>query len=613
MEFLNPAALYASLLLPLLLIPYLIRGRPRRLVFSSLLLLQEFSSRPAGRRWGILRLPPLFFLQLLLLLLLILALGEPVFSVRPLNIALILDNSASMQALETQESGRKTRFGIAQDEARGLVRNFPARARVQLFLTVPTLEQAGSDDLAPSEALALISTFSPYDLGEPPVDYGEELSRLAKEKNYERIFFLTDHPVRGQSGAVKAISVGRPQENLAITSFHLTGSSFFSSQLEARVEVTNYSSKEEKVKLSLKGAGKVLSSRIDTIAPGKSVAVSFEGFPLHPTYEVELEVSDALALDNRRFAVPPRSKGLKILGISPRPEALHSLRSIPGVSLSVIAPAAYEKEEGKGHSLEIFHFSAPAVLPQNHTLFVLPPDENPLVTLERALSQPVISDWREPHLLTRYVNFALLLPTYARSLKPLSFGETIIQSPEGPLVVVMERQGFRYLVLGFDPFPYLGRKNLPVSIFTLNLLEWFYEGLGGSSTATGKPLHLRAQHEGGILVTPKEERFPITKGPSLFSRSFFQGLYQVVRGEEKEFMAVNLQDVNESDLSNPATINLREEPRVPGSRSFFFSLWPYLLLLSILLLILEWFFNPPTTQPSYASYGAAYGGARQKS
>ncbi|TAJ91201.1 hypothetical protein EPO44_14570, partial [bacterium] len=86
MEFLNPAALYSFFLLPLLLIPYLIKRRPRRLVFSSLLLLRDFPSRSLGRPWGRLYLPPIFFLQLLLLILLTLALAEPVFSVRPLKV-----------------------------------------------------------------------------------------------------------------------------------------------------------------------------------------------------------------------------------------------------------------------------------------------------------------------------------------------------------------------------------------------------------------------------------------------------------------------------------------------------------------------------------------------
>ncbi len=594
MEFLNPAALYALFLLPLLLIPYLIRGR-RRLVFSSLLLFKEFSPRSGGRPWGWLHLPPIFFLQLLLLLLLILALGEPVFSVRPLNIAIVLDNSASMQALE----GRRSRFAIALDEARDLLQGFSPRARVDLYLTVPRLERIGGDALAPGKVLGLIGTLAPYDLGEPPSGYGEGLFRLAKEKKYERIFFLTDHPSQGQGGAIRVITVGQPKENLAITSFHLARPSFTSSQLEAKVEVTSFSSKEERVKLSLKGGGKVLSTRTYTLAPRKITAASFEGFPTHSTYEAELELSDGLPLDNRRFAVLPTSRELEILGISPRPEELYSLRLIPGLSLKVISPGAYEKSQAEGHALEIFHFSAPALLPQKHALLVLPPKENPLVAVGGVLSRPVISSWSEPHPLTRYVNFALFHPAYARSLKPLSFGDPIIESPEGPLVIGIEDKGFRYLILGFDPFPYLGKENLPVSIFTLNLLGWFYEGLRGSSTATGEPLRLHGRQEDAIVVTPKAEKFPIKGGSSLFSQTFFQGLYQVDAGKEKEPRAVNLQDVRESDLSNPAPINLREESGASGSRSFFFSLWPYLLLLSILLLLLEWFLNPPLTQPGY--------------
>src|SRR5438046_5579019 len=136
MEFLNPIAFYGLLALPLLLVPYLIRRKPRRVIFSSLLLFTEISSRSSGRPWGRLRLPPIFFLQLLLLTLLILALGEPVFSVHPSNIAIVLDNSASM---ETVENG-KSRFALAKEKARGLLADLAVSGRVDLYLTVPRLE-----------------------------------------------------------------------------------------------------------------------------------------------------------------------------------------------------------------------------------------------------------------------------------------------------------------------------------------------------------------------------------------------------------------------------------------------------------------------------------------
>src|SRR5262245_8506444 len=100
MELLNPAALFGLLALPLLLLPYLIRRKPRRAIFSSLLLLVAASERPNRRPWGKIHLPWIFFLQLLLLTLLIIALSEPVLTVRPTKIAIVLDNSASMQALE---------------------------------------------------------------------------------------------------------------------------------------------------------------------------------------------------------------------------------------------------------------------------------------------------------------------------------------------------------------------------------------------------------------------------------------------------------------------------------------------------------------------------------
>lgn len=592
MEFLNPAALYALFLLPLLLVAYLIKGRPKPLVFSSLLFLREFSSRSAGRSWGTLYLPPIFFLQLLLLLLLIIALGDPVFSTRPSKIAVILDNSASMQALE----GRKTRFELALEEAQDMIRSLSSQAQVDLYLSVPRLERIGEEAMAPTRAMALIRTLSPYDLGDPPGNRGEDLPGLAKEKNYERIFFLTDHPVRGQGGTIKVVSVGQPKDNLAVTSFQLFRPSLVSSQLGAKIEVTSFSSREERMKVALKAGRKVIASRAITIAAGKTATTSFESLPSHPYFEAEIDAKDAFALDNHRYAVPPPSGGLKILGVSPQPQALQSLRSIPGVTLDVVAPEAYAKSEDRGHSLEIFRFAAPVLLPRRDALFVLPPKDNPLVALEKPLSRPVISSWRDPHPLTRYVNFALFRPNYARTFKPLFAGESIIKSPEGSLVMAFEYQGYRYLVLGFDPFPYLGHQNLPVSILTLNLLGWFYESQGRSGLATGEPLELRDPLAAGTLITPKQEKIQIRERPRVFSRTFYQGLYQVVRPGGTEFIAINLNSLKESDLNSPGPIELREEISTPGSRSFLFPLWPYILLLSILLLFLEWYFNPPVTQ-----------------
>src|SRR5712692_7435019 len=588
MEFLNPTGLYGLLALPLLLIPYLIRKRPRRVVFSSLLLFANLTASASGRPWGKLRLPPIFFLQLLLLTLLFLALGEPVFSVHPTNIAIVLDNSASMQTLENG----KSRFAWAKEKALGLLTDVGATGKVDLYLTVPSPEQINGASLDLAEAAGILSSREPYDLADVPVDYNKMLGQMAREQKYERIYLITDHPAHSQTRSIRVATVGRPMGNLALTSFQLSRSSLASARLRATAEIANFSSKDENIRINLRGGGTVLTSRELTVPAGKTSSVTFDGFSLHAYHEAEIDKRDALPLDNRRFALPPKSQELRILGISPRPQALASLRSIPGVALDMIAPDDYQKADRSRYNLEIFHFAFPAVLPQNPALFVLPPENNPLADLEKPISRPVISSWREPHPLTRYVNFTLFRPSYARPLKPQAAGESVIESPQGSLALATERENIRYLVLGFDPFPYLGRENLPVSIFTLNFLDWFFENVGKIGTATGEPVPLSGVQQGDWIVTPKGERISLKPGARAFPATFTQGIYQLSRGGEKDLFTANLGDTNESDLRAPSPIEIHGENSSPTTASALFSFWPYLLLASLLLLLIEWFIRP---------------------
>ena len=588
MEFLNPAALYGLLALPLLLIPYLIRRKPKRVIFSSLLLFAEPGTRAGGRPLGRLRLPLIFFLQLLLLTLLILALGEPVFSLRASNIAIVLDNSASMQTLENQQ----TRFALAQEKARELLADLGVTGKVDLYLTTPRLEKVRGATFAPAEAASVLAALTPYDLADTPIDYQSSLSQMAKERKYDRVFLITDHPAAGQTDTLRVITVGQPRDNFAVSSFNISHASLVGPRLEATAEVANYSTKDERIRVALRGGGVMIASRDLPVSAGKTAQATFAGLPAYPYYEVEIEARDALPVDNRRFAVPPAAQNLRILGISPRPQALNSLRSIAGVSLDLIAPQEYDKIDRSGYGLEIFHYAAPPVLPEKPALFVLPPDNNPLVDLEKPVSRPAVSSWREPHPLTRYVNFALFRPAFSRPLRPRISGEIIIESPAGALVFAAEQRGFRQAVLGFDIFPYLGRENLPVSVFTLNLLDWFFHGSGAEGRTTGAPLTFSYTQQGNFLVTPKGDKITLNPGVNNFPATYFQGIYQIDRSAQRELFAVNLKNNNESDLRQLTPIELREVSSGGGKVSALFSIWPYLLLTSLFLLLVEWFVNP---------------------
>ena len=588
MEFLNPIALFGLLGLPLLLIPYLIRHKVQRMAFSSLLLFMERGETASAKPWGRINLPPIFFLQLLLLALLIFALSEPVFSIRPTSIAIILDNSASMQALEDS----KSRFALATESAGALIGELGAGGKVDIFLTTPRLEKIHAAPLTPAEAAKIIAAQVPYDLAEPPVEYDTLLSQLARQQKYERIYLITDHPARGQSTAARVVTVGRDHANFAVTGLEVQRSSLANARLEALVEVANYSARAEKLKIVLKGSGIELANRVTDVDSGKTAVVSFEGFADHPSYEVEIANRDALPLDNRRFAVAPASRNMRILGITPRPRELESLKTIPGVQIDTVAPNEYAKAERAGYGLEIYHFATPATLPPSAALFILPPESSSLVDLGAPVNNVTPSNWRDPHVLTRYLNFNLFRLAYARPLKPQTAGDIIIDSPAGPLAFATERQGVRYLTLGFNPFPYLGRDNLPMSVFTLNLLDWFFAGRGGNSQSTGEAIFLGKVQSGDRIIVPGGGSLTIKPGAEFFGGAFFQGIYQVKRGDKTELFARNLYGPGESDLRGSAPIVIRSSDQNGTGASVLFSFWPYLLMACLILMLLEWFLSP---------------------
>jgi hypothetical protein len=66
-----------------------------------------------------------------------------------------------------------------------------------------------------------------------------------------------------------------------------------------------------------------------------------------------------------------------------------------------------------------------------------------------------------------------------------------------------------------------------------------------------------------------------------------------------------LDDIGESDLRKPAPIALRGQAAAEtGSPSVLFSFWPYLLLATLLLFMLEWFVFPRAAPALFGSFGS---------
>jgi hypothetical protein len=196
--------------------------------------------------------------------------------------------------------------------------------------------------------------------------------------------------------------------------------------------------------------------------------------------------------------------------------------------------------------------------------------------------------------LTSYVTFSLFSPTYVQAVQPVGWSQAVVSATVGPIVQAGEQEGKRYVVTGFDILPYLGKKNLPVSIFTLNLLGWLADQAGqppslktGSQlTLTGEPASARAPN-GEILLS--------TRGTLLFRK---QGIYTISEYGVERRVAVNLANEQESHLARSLRLASLTPPAPVAPETTGQPLWPWLLVGALALLALDrWFATRPQILP----------------
>src|SRR5271155_949590 len=132
MGLLNPRALYFLGILPLLILAYLARERPRQATVSSVLAFRALHVMRGQRFGGRPRFPWTFFLELLALCLAVMAMARPYLIRRGRPVAVVIDNSAAMQALT---STGQTRFASAIIAARDALARETGTGQAAIYLT----------------------------------------------------------------------------------------------------------------------------------------------------------------------------------------------------------------------------------------------------------------------------------------------------------------------------------------------------------------------------------------------------------------------------------------------------------------------------------------------
>jgi hypothetical protein len=560
MGLLNPSALIFFAILPALVLAYLARERRSRVIVSSVLAFRALHVMRKQRFGGMPKFDWTFFVELLILSLAVLAMARPYLIRRSNPIAVVLDNSAAMQARMRDGT---TRFERARKEADAMLSNSDPSS-VALYLTAPQPHRVNNAALSPTDAHTQIAQATVSDAPADPAAVINLLGELSSSGRVSKVIFASSRPLAPPTPPrIDAITVGDTIDNLAIGSFTLRRETFGAEALHARITVANFSPAPKEVSVTVSGDDRPLATAKTNLGPGETGVVEFPSLGPASIYEAELSPSDGFALDNLAYATAGSVKSVSILFVSPHPADAQGLEGIAGVTVAAKSPDAFTPADLNNIDLAIFEFAAPKEIPTVNTMLVMPPAGDPVFGFTTAASTPVqITRWNPVDPLTDAVNFRMLNIREGELFGTHPWMESAVDGAGGALLLRGERQGHRFVATGFNPFPYLGKGNLPMSILTLNVLGYL-AGVGANSGGyrTGQPWLVPA---GVHDVRLPSGNAVAAKAGTLFTDVAAQGVYKLIGpGNLETLRAINLADLTTSDLESAPPLKIESSSATP--------------------------------------------------
>jgi hypothetical protein len=610
MTWLNPAAFAFVVSIPIIILLHSLRYR-RRDVQVSTLFLWEQVMREAHGSLGLRRLVqnlPLL-LQLLLALLLTAALANPALTqsvAQSKDIVLVLDVSASMRTQTSQE----TRFDAARRHALDVLRSLPSgrqmaviaagwQPRVVTFFTDETaLLRQAITDLQPTEAsgnmreaVLLALSFTQGRKSQEVVVIGDGAYRHLDDLDLPR-------------SRIRHIRVAGGAGNVGITRFAFRRIPDTPQQYEVLIAVKNFSREARQAPLNLTLRRRRLLERQLDLAPGQEevVVAELKG-SLQGVAQAEIEVEDALALDNRAYGVFSATAQTWVLVVGEGNYFLEQLlTSLPGVHVNIapeVSPESLPQLLEANHLLIFNGVQPPPLQRGNYWLINTVPQDDRLLTQGR-VAQPQVIDWKREHPLLRFVDLAELRIEEALVLKPQAGAQSLVDGDGYSLMSLIEQPSLRIVTLGFD----LMQSDLPLRVafpvLLHNLLQWVSpdaDGLASGMVRAGTPypIFFDAPVEQVAVRDPrgKEQVYEVQGNPWIFSGAQQVGVYILRFGETRRYLTVSLLDESESDIDPadalPSLTPAADMREFQAAGIVETPLWPYLLLGAVAIVFAEWY------------------------
>jgi hypothetical protein len=314
-------------------------------------------------------------------------------------------------------------------------------------------------------------------------------------------------------------------------------------------------------------------------------------------FTVRIDSKDDLAADNQASIVSLLPRPAKILLVSRGNRFLEKALKASGNVALTVAPD--NRDSAEEFDLVALDDVTPTVWPKPNVLAIHVVNTN-LFDSWNQIESPSIVDWKNTHPLLRHINLDNVAISECYGVKLPSWGVSLVDARQTPLVVAGELSRQRIIWIGFDTLQSTWPLRISFPMFVANAAQWL-----NPQSAKSTELILRAGESFRLdLVKPVENAEVILPDGSkrslpakdsksvLFSETSRQGVYHIRAGANEATFCVNVLDAAESNTKPAETLQFGKfntVARVNVKRANV-EIWRWLAGIGLAVLLFEWWF-----------------------
>jgi len=595
---------------------YLLHRPPRIHLVSTLRLWMRVQPEQRLRRYGI-REPWALLAQLLFLLLVIAALANPHWGTllsNGRNVVVVMDGSIWSRA---RPAGGVPWINGVREQAARIVASLPANDRILLLRAdgdalpvVPfTKDRARLNraiaSLQPSSEVAdlpralEIGTAALAGSNRALLVYiGPGMIDEQQEPLLDR-FRESLEPPDGTGNrpqfVVRLVGGNEPVEHAGITRLAVRRDDTQPDRWHLLAEVKNYGPMATTVSLGVTIDGQPLAQETLAVAPGETSTTRNDfAWTRGGLLEARLSPSDKLETDEHAIAYLPAFEPTRVAVFSPSVAFANEMRAIfstnPFVSVEIVKQG---EKPSAPFDLGIYSGSTtPAQLDANSVWFITGPSGPSAHAAVR------LADWNAQHPVTRWVRTRDVSVRNPGTISSQP-GDTVLASveapPRAPLIVAREQNGYRAVIVGFDP----RESNLPMQpafpLLIAGAVEWITHPVEdvSDSFSTGE---IDLPGPAARVLSPSGRVISFARnGSEVHFLAAETGLFHVLSPEGERSVAVNAPELPSLRMRPNSMETARIAPESSSKAGA--DLWIWLIPIAMVLAWAEWFlyyYKPPS-------------------